>query len=156
MKPIASPIQAGARLLLGAVFLWMGLVKVLEPVAFLKLVRAYEIVEAAPYLNLIAAVLPWFEIFCGVLLVVGLKPRAAALLQGVLLVGFTAAIVVRGIALAKAAAVPWWHVRFDCGCGTGEVVVGLKLIENAGLILLAALVALVPTRRDTGAAGAGA
>lgn len=155
MKPVAPGVLTAARIVLGAVFVYMGLVKVVDPVAFLKLVRAYGVVQAAPALNVIAALLPWFEVFCGIVLVVGFKVRAAALLQLLLLVGFTGMIAVRGIALGQADAVPWWTVRFDCGCGSGEVQVGLKLLENAGLILLAALVVLAPAPSRSGTAGAG-
>ena len=57
----------------------MGLNKALHPEAFLKLVRQYELVQSPLMLNLIAAGLPWFEVFCGVLLVLGLAVRGSAL-----------------------------------------------------------------------------
>lgn len=148
MKPVTPGVLTAARILLGAVFVYMGAVKVVDPVAFLKLVHAYDVFQTAPALNLIAALLPWFEVFCGLLLVSGMKARAAALLQLALLLGFSVLIAARGIALGHVGATPWWAVQFDCGCGTGEVVVGLKLLENAGLILLAAVVVFGPPRRS--------
>src|SRR5690349_9062233 len=51
-----------ARLILAIVFLYMGVHKVLHPVEFLKLVKQYELITAPPWLNLIAAMLPWFEV----------------------------------------------------------------------------------------------
>src|SRR5881392_4191009 len=60
-----------ARWVLGGVFIYMGLSKALNPVEFLKLVRQYEMVSNPILLNSIAAALPWFEVFCGVLLLSG-------------------------------------------------------------------------------------
>ena len=51
-----------ARWLLGAAFLYLGLNKALHPVEFLKLVRQYELVQSSLLLNLMAAILPWFEV----------------------------------------------------------------------------------------------
>src|SRR6185436_15671195 len=60
-----------ARCLLGTAFLYMGLNKALHPVEFLKLVRQYEVLQHPLLLNGVAATLPWFEMFCGVLIVLG-------------------------------------------------------------------------------------
>src|SRR4051812_17969625 len=60
-----------ARWILGGVFLYMGLSKALHPVDFLKLLRQFELPGSPIWLNLIAAILPWFEIACGLLLVAG-------------------------------------------------------------------------------------
>src|SRR6185295_15594409 len=67
-----------ARLLLAGLFLYMGLTKALHPVEFLKLVRQYEVLHAPFALNLVAAALPWFEIFCALLLLAGVAVRGAA------------------------------------------------------------------------------
>src|SRR5215471_13189295 len=87
-----SPIDwlaAVARWALGIVFIYMGLIKALEPVAFLKLVHQYELVHTPFLLNFIAATLPWFEVFCGVLLLTGIAVRGSALLLLLMLVPFT-------------------------------------------------------------------
>ena len=68
------------RWLLGILFLYMGLNKALHPVEFLKLVRQYELVQDPLLLNSIAAALPWFEVFCGLLLVAGVGVRGSALM----------------------------------------------------------------------------
>jgi putative oxidoreductase len=135
-----------ARLALGVIFLYVGIGKAFDPVGFLKSVRAYDLVHAPVALNLIAAVLPWFEAFCGALLIAGVKVRAAALWQLLLLVGFTTAIVLRAAAVHRATGQPLLAVQFDCGCGTGEVVVGMKLLENIAFIALAAVVAFSSPR----------
>src|SRR5258708_37936418 len=83
------------RWLLGGVFIYMGAHKALHPEEFLKLVRQYEMVSSPYLLNAIAAALPWFEIFCGFLLVAGVAVRGAALMLVLMLVPFTLLILKR-------------------------------------------------------------
>jgi uncharacterized membrane protein YphA (DoxX/SURF4 family) len=125
-----------ARWLVGALFLYMGLQKVLHPVEFLKLVRQYELVQSPLLLNSIAAALPWFEVFCGLLLLAGIAVRGAALMSLLMLVPFTLVVLDRALAIQAAKAIPFCAVKFDCGCGMGEVVICHKLIENGVLLLL--------------------
>lgn len=132
----AAPVLA--RWLVGAVFLGMGLNKVLQPVDFLKLVRQYDMVHSHHVLNLIAAGLPWLEMFCGLLMMVGIAVRGSALVLAAMLVAFTAGIVNRAMAIHAGGGLPFCAIRFDCGCGGGEVLVCRKLAENTLLILLAA------------------
>ena len=129
---------AAGRILMGALFIYMGLSKALHPVAFLKLVRQYEMVSSPLLLNLIAAVLPWFEVFCGAVLVLGVATRGAALLTLGMLAPFTGLVARRALALQAAGGLPFCAVRFDCGCGAGEVYICHKLAENTLLMALAA------------------
>lgn len=132
-----------ARIVLGAVFLYLGITKALDPIGFLKLVRQFDLLPPLA-LNLVAAVVPWCEILFGALLLAGRLTRGAALVSLLMLVAFTAAIVLRAVALHRTGTAAFCSLRFDCGCGTGEVLVCLKLIENAGLCLLAALILFTP------------
>jgi uncharacterized membrane protein YphA (DoxX/SURF4 family) len=125
-----------ARWLLGAVFLYTGLSKALHPVDFLKLVRQYDLVQSSLSLNSIAAALPWFEIFCGLLLLAGVAVRGAALTLILMLVPFTVLVFHRALAIQSALAIPFCAVKFDCGCGTGVVFICRKLLENFLLMLL--------------------
>jgi len=127
-----------ARWLLGATFICMGLNKGLDPIGFLKLLRQYDTVQTPIFLNSIAAALPWFEIFCGVLLLAGVAVRGTALTLLVTLVPFTALVFHRALALQSALAIPFCAVKFDCGCGTGTVFICHKLLQNFLLMLLAA------------------
>ena len=124
-----------ARWLLGAVFLYMGLNKALHPVEFLKMVRQYDLVQSSLLLNSIAAALPWFEIFCGLLLLAGVAVRGTAVMLIVMLVPFTVLVFRRALAIQSALAIPFCAVKFDCGCGTGEVFICRKLLENFLLIV---------------------
>jgi uncharacterized membrane protein YphA (DoxX/SURF4 family) len=125
-----------ARWALGAVYVTMGMAKALDPVDFLKLVRQYELVQNPLSLNLIASTLPWFEVFLGLLLILGIAVRGSALASLAMLVPFTAIVLRRALAIHAEGSLPFCAIRFDCGCGAGEVAVCFKMVENALLILL--------------------
>ncbi len=125
-----------ARCCLGALFIYMGLNKALEPVAFLKLLRQYDLTQTPLLLNSIAAALPWFEVFCGLLLLLGVAVRGTALTLLLLLAPFTALVLRRALALHSALDIPFCAVKFDCGCGEGAVFICRKLAENVLLMLL--------------------
>jgi uncharacterized membrane protein YphA (DoxX/SURF4 family) len=144
MKPAGSPaccpkaenLAVLARWLVGGFMIYMGLVKALDPVGFLKLVREYDLVQTPLLLNSIAAIVPWFETFCGLLLLAGVAVRGAALLLLAMLVPFTIIVLKRALALHAASTIAFCAVKFDCGCGMGEVYICHKLVENGLLILL--------------------
>jgi uncharacterized membrane protein YphA (DoxX/SURF4 family) len=125
-----------ARWALGAYFLYMGLQKAMHPEEFLKLTRQYEMVHSTFLLNSMAAVLPWFEAFCGALLLAGIAVRGTALTLVAVLVPFTWLVWRRALALQAIHAIPFCAVKFDCGCGAGEVFICHKLTENFILILV--------------------
>ena len=85
-----------------------------------------------------ASALPWFEIFCGLLLVLGIAVRGTALLLVAMLVPFTIVIVQRALGIQHARGIPFCAIKFDCGCGAGEVLICRKLLENTLLIAVAA------------------
>ncbi len=126
-----------AQARLGAVFIYMGLTKALHPELFLKLVRQYQMVHNPLLLNAIAAGLPWFEVFCGLLLATGVAVRGAALMLVLMLIPFTAVVLHRALAIAGAQHLALCAVKFDCGCGNGEVFICTKVLENCGLLVLA-------------------
>jgi uncharacterized membrane protein YphA (DoxX/SURF4 family) len=122
---------------LGAVFIYMGLSKALpNPESFLKLVRQYDMVANPFLLNSIGAALPWFEIYCGLLLLLGVAVRGSALMMLAMLLPFSLIVLKKALALAAANSLPFCAVKFDCGCGAGEVYICHKLIENSVLLLL--------------------
>ena len=118
------------RWLLGAAFIYFGLNKAMHPVEFLKLIRQYDLVQAPLLLNSLAAILPWFEVFCGLLLLFGVAVRGTALLLIVMLVPFTIVVFRRALAIQSALSIPFCAVKFDCGCGSGEAFICRKLLEN--------------------------
>jgi uncharacterized membrane protein YphA (DoxX/SURF4 family) len=127
-----------ARWVLGGVFIYMGVAKAIHPEDFLKLVRDYEMVSNPYVLNVIAAALPWFEIFCGVLLLAGVAVRGTAVMAVAMLLPFSLLVLKRALAIAAHGGSPFCSVKFDCGCGNGEVLICYKLIENCALLFVAA------------------
>jgi uncharacterized membrane protein YphA (DoxX/SURF4 family) len=128
-----------ARWWLGCVFIYMGLNKALPyPEHFLTLVREYHMVDNFRLLNSIAAMLPWFEVYCGLLLLFGIAVRGSALMLIAMLVPFTAVVFKRALEIAATTHVPFCAIKFDCGCGAGAVLICHKLVENTLLLLLSA------------------
>lgn len=146
-RPWLSVVCVIARLVLGGLYVFMGLSKALHPVEFLKLVRQYDLVSHPVMLNSVAATLPWFEVFCGLLLLGGIAVRGTALVSAGMLVPFTALVWKRALAVQAAGGLPFCAVRFDCGCGAGEVLICHKLLENSLLIALSALLVIVECRK---------
>jgi len=137
LSRVADNFAVLARWLLGAAFLYLGLNKALHPVEFLKLIRQYDIVQDHLWLNSIAAALPWFEVFCGLLLLAGVAVRGTALMLILMLVPFTVLVFRRALAIKSAMAIAFCAVKFDCGCGNGEVYICHKLLENLWWLILA-------------------
>jgi uncharacterized membrane protein YphA (DoxX/SURF4 family) len=125
-----------ARLLLGAYLVSMGLSKAGDPVIFLKLLRAYDMLASPWPLNAVAAWLPWFEVICGLFLISNIALRGTASLVAGLFLFFSIAILLRALELQTALRIPFCTVNFDCGCGAGEVYVCRKLAENTAWFLL--------------------
>ena len=123
------------RWVLGGLFVYMGLSKALDPEGFLKLVRQYQLVHNSFALNSVAAALPWFEVFCGLLLLAGVAVRGSALLLLMMLIPFTLIVLRRALAIAATQGLPFCAVKFDCGCGSGEVLICHKLVENTLLMV---------------------
>jgi uncharacterized membrane protein YphA (DoxX/SURF4 family) len=124
------------RWLLGAVFIYMGWNKTLHPEDFLKLLRQYDLTQSSLLLNSMAAALPWFEVFCGILLLAGIAVRGTAVTLLGMLVPFTGVVLHRALLLQAAQHIPFCAVKFDCGCGAGEEFICRKLLENSLLILV--------------------
>lgn len=147
--PINDVLVLTTRCVVGGTFIYMGLTKALHPADFLRLLRAFDVVEQPLLMNGIAATLPWFEVLCGLLLCLGVAVRGTALGLVLMLVIFTGLVLHRALALQEAGGVPFCAIRFDCGCGTGEVLICGKLVENALLTLAGAI--LVGARSTYGA-----
>lgn len=122
------------RLLVGGVFIYASIDKILHPAAFAKQVFNYQILPVAAS-NLLAVVLPWMELFAGLALAVGVLRAESALLLTSLLLTFMLAIsgaLLRGLDI-------------DCGCfgtsGGGRGLAWTTLAQDA-LLLGAALAPL--------------
>lgn len=127
-----------------------GTIELGGPVEFLKLIRQYEMFPdfAWPLLNLSAVAMPWVEVLCGLMLVLGVGVRGAAGLLFVLLIMFTSMIILRGLRIYNAGEVATFcAIKFNCGCGGGEVLICHKIPENATLTLLSVVAMLSGAKR---------
>jgi uncharacterized membrane protein YphA (DoxX/SURF4 family) len=95
------------RWAVGLIFIYASMDKLFHPSAFAVAVYNYKILPGG-LINLVAITLPWLELVCGILLIIGLFPRAAALILSVLLVVFFFAL---SISLYRG-------IDISCGCFT--------------------------------------
>lgn len=139
-----SIVPVLVRWFLGALLVYLGLTKALQPVEFLKLVREYQLFDSPLILNAVSSIVPWLEVFCGILLLTGIAVRGTAFVILILLGSFTAAVLARALGVSELNGIALCAVRFDCGCGSGEVLACRKIMENA--LLMAASGYLVFSR----------
>ncbi|MCU0561940.1 MAG: DoxX family membrane protein [Desulfobacterales bacterium] len=95
------------RVYVGAVFVLASMYKINFPGEFAETIAAYQLVPHWA-VNALALVMPWAELVCGSLMVLGVRTKAAAAAIGGMLVLFSLAIVItllRGIPIG-------------CGCFT--------------------------------------
>lgn len=142
-----SMIVALIRVLIGGMFIYLGWTKTQDPVAFLKTIREFGVLTEYWQMNIVAAWLPWFEVWCGLLLVLGIGVRTAAATVGGLLLAFTGMILWRAVQVHGAGGIAFCEIQFDCGCGSGEVVVCHKLVQNGLLTLCSFALAFVKHHR---------
>jgi len=81
-----------ARVFLGSLLLIASIDKIADPLAFARSIEDYQILSG-PVVMVIATVLPWIELICGMAMVFGLLIPGAALLSGALLFVFTLAVL---------------------------------------------------------------
>jgi putative oxidoreductase len=129
-----SVFALAARLYLGAIFLLACWHKILHPAAFALDIATYQILPLG-LVNLQAIVLPWVELAAGIMLLVGFRTRAAALLVAGMMVMFTVAIA---IAVAKG-------LDMSCGCfasqGSAEDPISWRtIVRDTSWLLFAAYV----------------
>ena len=118
------------RLVIGGIFLYAGVVKILEPAQFANDVANYRVPPAA-LVNFVAITLPWVETVAGILMVMGFwLPGSSLVITGLMGV-FLAAI---GQALVR-------RLDINCGCfGTIEAgkIDALTLARDFALLFFAA------------------
>jgi len=126
------------RLALGGLFVYAGVVKVLDPLDFAQNIRNYRLVGQS--LSFMAAVvLPWLEILAGAALAAGIWKRASALIISGLLVFF---IVLTLVTIARG-------LDVDCGCfGALSRKSGFGVIlEDLGMLFMGLCLLFAPAKR---------
>jgi uncharacterized membrane protein YphA (DoxX/SURF4 family) len=127
------------RLVLGGLFVYAGVVKVLDPLEFAQNIRNYRLVGQS--LSFMAAVvLPWLEILAGVALAAGIWKRASALIITGLLVFF---ILLTLVTIARG-------LDVECGCfGALSRKSGFGVIlEDLGMLFMGLCLLFAPEKRN--------
>jgi len=127
------------RLILGGLFVYAGVVKVLDPLDFAQNIRNYRLVGQS--LSFMAAVvLPWLEILAGVALAAGIWKRASALIISGLLVFF---ILLTLVTIARG-------LDVECGCfGALSRKSGFGVIlEDLGMLFMGLCLLFAPEKRN--------
>ncbi len=132
MKKAQPWVGLLARLILGGVLLVAGYLKAFTPDKSMMAVRAYDVLPIW-LANILGIILPWLEIGAGLLLIIGVALRYAAIFGAALMVVFI-------IAISQA----WARgLSIDCGCfGGGGTIDPSKtryleeILRDTGLAVL--------------------
>lgn len=125
----SSPLQALSRLVLGGIFVYASLDKIVHPREFAEIIANYSILPDF-LVTLPALVLPWLELLAGLFLVVGLWRRSSALLLSLLLSAFILALGVNALR----------GISVSCGCFSTSAAD----TENAWMLIFRDLLILIP------------
>ena len=144
IPPEAGPwLATAARLVLGSVFVVAGALKIPDPAAAVRAVRAYRLLPEA-LVGPVAFGLPVLEIAVGLALLLGVFLRTVGIAAAVLLVVFLAAV---GSAWARG-------LQIDCGCfgnggrvAAGETAYPSEVLRDLALLVVALALAWRPTSR---------
>jgi uncharacterized membrane protein YphA (DoxX/SURF4 family) len=129
-----------ARIAIGAIFVYASIDKIRDPHAFARLIDGYRVLPEN-LVAIVAVILPFLELICGVLLIIGLWVLPALVWVGIMLVIFTLGMIqayFRGLAI-------------ECGCfsTTGSSSgVGVWTIIRDLLIILVWLKAFLYYKRS--------
>jgi uncharacterized membrane protein YphA (DoxX/SURF4 family) len=117
------------RIFLGLMFVMVSLEKIVEPAAFAQSIANYNIFSF-PISLVLATIVPWVELACGLCILFGLFLKGSSLLLSAMVTVFTLAVLsalLRGLDIA-------------CGCFTQDPTVGrigwMKIIQNLTLLAL--------------------
>jgi uncharacterized membrane protein YphA (DoxX/SURF4 family) len=117
------------RVFIGLLFIVSSIDKVADPAAFARSIDNYKMLPLwLP--PILATILPWLELLCGLAVLFGVMTRGSAFLLSGMLFVFTMAVV---IALIRA-------LDISCGCFTQDPAAGkigwMKVLQNSTLMVL--------------------
>ncbi len=140
------------RVLVGGVFIYYAYGKLAEPPEkFARAIRGFQMVPES-CTNGMAIVMPWVEMYAGVLLVLGVFLPEARVLTAAMLLAFIAAFI---FAISMGLKIE------DCGCGGAKKGgappnLWLLMLRNFGLLACLAVDAVIHQPRWRGARRSGA
>ena len=129
-----GPVVLFARLILGGVFIYASIDKILNPGDFAKIISNYHVLPFGLE-NLLAITLPWLELFAGICLIIGVFIDGATVLVVLMNIVFIFAI---SQALARG-------ISIECGCfsvasDAGSSIGIQTILRDIGYLLLAYVV----------------
>ncbi|MBW2091671.1 MAG: DoxX family membrane protein [Deltaproteobacteria bacterium] len=120
-------LSLALRLIVGFYFIYASMSKIPYPTQFAEAVAAYRVF---PYwsIPLIAVIVPWLELICGLFLILGLMTRATAITIVLLFLSFNVLI---GINVLR-------NAPITCGCfdTVGEPISWWKITKNTFWLIL--------------------
>jgi uncharacterized membrane protein YphA (DoxX/SURF4 family) len=137
MASILPYLSLGIRLFVGGYFVYAGIPKIIEPLAFATSIGNYGLLPNA-MINAIALVLPWLELLCAIGLMIGWRIKLNAALCAAMLAVFTTAVAYAVI----------MGLKIDCGCfgsAGGDEVSWIKAGKNMLMLLGLVVVYRYPT-----------
>ena len=126
--------------LVAAVFIFAGASKIIDPSTFARDIDNYRLL---PYLlvTLMAIILPWLEVFCGIFLIIGKLKKGAAFTLLVLTFMFIIAI---GSAVARG-------LDITCGCFSNTIEgtkVGFTRLIEDGILFISIIIIYLKFTKD--------
>ena len=126
----SSPVLSLAfRVILGALFLYAGIAKIVDPMGFALSIYNYKLLPDG-LINVAAILLPWLEVIVGGSLLFGIGTAGCALIATALFSIFAGALtinLIRGLDIA-------------CGCfstaASGGSISGFYLLRDLSLLLM--------------------
>jgi uncharacterized membrane protein YphA (DoxX/SURF4 family) len=134
---ILKIVLLALRVVLGAIFIYAGYVKLKEPwQLFAAGVASYEVLPMRA-VEVVARTLPWFEVALGVVLISGFFFRTSStIICGMLAVFFT--LIVRAYIQGK---------EISCGCfGGNEPISPLTMLRDGSMLLGATFLCVMAYR----------
>lgn len=137
-------VSLAVRVAMAVIMLWAGVAKLVDIPASVRAVRAYELLPEA-LVPLVGTALPFAEILLGIVLLMGLFTRWAAVVYLLMVLAFLVGVVYA-----------WANgLQIDCGCfgGGGALEEGVDpgylrhVLERVGFLALGAWLLLFPRSR---------
>ncbi len=139
-------LTLAARILIGGMFIYASMHKIIDPADFAVSIRNYMIIPPS-WCNIMALTLPWIEIGAGAFLILGIQTKPSALLTtGMLWVFLISVIHAYSVGL-----------DIDCGCFSSAASssgrVGIYHIARDASLSLISLFIMVTDRGDFSVSG---
>jgi uncharacterized membrane protein YphA (DoxX/SURF4 family) len=129
-----------ARIFIGGMFIYTGIIHILDPVGFAKAITNYQLLPFFS-INIFAIILPWTELLAGIAILINRFEKGGALITTLMLATFTIALA---ISLYKG-------LDISCGCFStdpeAEKISWLYLIRDGVLFVISFIIFVFPAIR---------